>query len=151
MATSSTALWLLAQEAQALLTRLARVRPLALHEPMVPAAGISPIAQTAIERYLAEGRRELRERVHPFLNWLQGPEGHRATPAEAQRRFTFLFRINLDDPHPFPWLRVKLSCALGQALYPHPQWGKARQAVGVFIKRYCSKVKMATLSIVITF
>lgn len=67
MATPSTALWLLAQEARALLTRLARVRPLALHEPMVPAAGISPIAQTAIERYLAEGRRELRERVHAFL------------------------------------------------------------------------------------
>ena len=90
MATPSTALWLLAQGARALLTRLTRVRPLALHEPMVPAAGISPIAQTAIERYLAEGRRRLRERVHAFLNWLQGPEGHRATPAEAQRRFTYL-------------------------------------------------------------
>jgi hypothetical protein len=21
-----------------------------------------------------------------------------------------------------PWLRVKLSCAMGEALYPHPQW-----------------------------
>ncbi len=34
----------------------------------------------------------------------------------------FVFRIHLDDPHPFPWIRVKLSCALGQALYPDPQW-----------------------------
>lgn len=34
----------------------------------------------------------------------------------------FVFRINLDDPHPFPWIRVKLSCAIGQALYPDPQW-----------------------------
>ena len=34
----------------------------------------------------------------------------------------FVFRINLDDPHPFPWIRVKLSCAIGRALYPHPQW-----------------------------
>jgi len=34
----------------------------------------------------------------------------------------FVFRINLDDPHPMPWIRVKLSCALGNALYPHPQW-----------------------------
>jgi hypothetical protein len=34
----------------------------------------------------------------------------------------FVFRINLDDPHPFPWIRVKLSCAIGQALYPHAQW-----------------------------
>ena len=36
----------------------------------------------------------------------------------------FVFRINLDDPHPFPWIRVKLSCAMGNALYPHPQWQK---------------------------
>jgi hypothetical protein len=34
----------------------------------------------------------------------------------------FVFRLNIDDPHPVPWLRVKLSCAMGEALYPHPQW-----------------------------
>ena len=34
----------------------------------------------------------------------------------------FVFRLNLDDPHPMPWLRVKLSAAMGEALYPHPQW-----------------------------
>jgi hypothetical protein len=34
----------------------------------------------------------------------------------------FVFRVNLDDPHPIPWVRVKLSCAMGEALYPHPQW-----------------------------
>ncbi|MGH8476684.1 MAG: hypothetical protein ACRER2_13070 [Methylococcales bacterium] len=34
----------------------------------------------------------------------------------------FVFRMNMDDPHPFPWIRVILSCAIGQALYPHPQW-----------------------------
>lgn len=34
----------------------------------------------------------------------------------------FVFRITMDDPHPFPWIRVMLSCAIGQALYPHPQW-----------------------------
>jgi hypothetical protein len=34
----------------------------------------------------------------------------------------FVFRMNLDDPHPMPWIRVKLSCAIGNALYPHPQW-----------------------------
>ena len=33
-----------------------------------------------------------------------------------------MFRLNLDDPHPIPWIRVKLSCAIGNALYPHPQW-----------------------------
>jgi hypothetical protein len=36
----------------------------------------------------------------------------------------FVFRVSLDDPHPIPWIRVKLSCAMGQALYPHRQWGE---------------------------
>lgn len=34
----------------------------------------------------------------------------------------FMFRVDLADPHPAPWIRVKLSCAMGNALYPHPQW-----------------------------
>jgi hypothetical protein len=34
----------------------------------------------------------------------------------------FVFRIAADDPHPFAWIRVQLSCAFGDALYPHPQW-----------------------------
>lgn len=34
----------------------------------------------------------------------------------------FVFRVALDDPHPIPWVRVKLSCAMGDSLYPHPQW-----------------------------
>jgi hypothetical protein len=296
--TRSTANWLLSQEARALLTRLDRVKPFALLAPMVTAAAVSPDAQSAIERYLATGRRELRALVGAYLSWLQGPQGRRASPAEAQRRFTilrlrfntgltqfdifadvlnqrsehdtgvwlsgldavatdaltlpggiyktppvicyldrghgaairrartrlpgggenpvavirvprermvgsgiasslvhevghqgaalldlvvslrpvlqgfqksarrdrivwhlwerwiseiladlwsiakvgvastlgligvvslpraFVFRINLDDPHPFPWIRVKLSCAIGRALYPHPQWSE---------------------------
>lgn len=34
----------------------------------------------------------------------------------------FIFRVGLDDPHPIPWLRVRLSCAMGEAIYPDPQW-----------------------------
>jgi hypothetical protein len=34
----------------------------------------------------------------------------------------FVFRLSVDDPHPIPWIRVKLSAAIGDALYPHPQW-----------------------------
>jgi hypothetical protein len=34
----------------------------------------------------------------------------------------FVFRLNVDDPHPIPWIRVKLSAAIGESLYPHPQW-----------------------------
>lgn len=40
----------------------------------------------------------------------------------------FVFRPNVDDPHPTPWIRVKLSCAFGDALYPHRQWGRLAAA-----------------------
>jgi hypothetical protein len=36
----------------------------------------------------------------------------------------FVFRVGLDDPHPIPWVRVKLSCGLGKALFPHEQWDR---------------------------
>ena len=36
----------------------------------------------------------------------------------------FVFRLQLDDPHPMPWIRVRLSCAMGRALFPHPQWDR---------------------------
>ncbi len=38
----------------------------------------------------------------------------------------FVFRPSGDDPHPIPYVRVLLSCAIGEALYPHPQWGQMR-------------------------
>jgi hypothetical protein len=34
----------------------------------------------------------------------------------------FVFRLNVDDPHPTPWIRVKLSAAIGKALHPQPGW-----------------------------
>lgn len=34
----------------------------------------------------------------------------------------FVFRPSEDDPHPTPYIRVLLSCGLGDELYPHPQW-----------------------------
>ncbi|MCE7010831.1 hypothetical protein LWC34_49720 [Kibdelosporangium philippinense] len=34
----------------------------------------------------------------------------------------FVFRFTLDDPHPFPWIRVLVSAAIGDRLYPDPQW-----------------------------
>lgn len=82
--------WMLAQEARALLTRLARVKPFALHEPMLPAANLLPEAQTAIESFLVGGRRELAARIHDFLRWLRGPGAWRADAEAAQRRFVFL-------------------------------------------------------------
>lgn len=34
----------------------------------------------------------------------------------------FVFRPPDDDPHPIPWVRVLLSCAIGDRFYPDPQW-----------------------------
>jgi hypothetical protein len=84
------ATWMLDQEARALLTRLARVKPFALLEPMVPAAGLLVTAQGATEWHLVKGRRELRDMVLGFLNWLHGPGASEATAAQAQRRFSIL-------------------------------------------------------------
>ena len=89
MNASSYAHWMLDQEARALLARLSRVKPFVLSEPMLLAASLLPTAQIAIERFLANGRRELKRRVGQFLDWLRG-EGRSAAPAEAQRRFVFL-------------------------------------------------------------
>jgi hypothetical protein len=80
----------LAQEARALLTRLAGVKSFSLQIPSVLAAAVSPPAQTAVENHIARGRRTLRRLVLAYLRWLHGREGQRATPAEAQGRFTFL-------------------------------------------------------------
>lgn len=90
MRMSPFATWMLAQEARALLTRLTRVKPFALIEPMLPAAALQPAAQLATERYLVAGRRELRAMVIGFLAWLRSAPAQRATAAEAQRRFTLL-------------------------------------------------------------
>ena len=96
MTNNSLALWALDGEARSLLTRLARVKPLGLLEPMLPAAAATPAAQQAIERYLADGRRELRRRVRRFLGWLRSPAGRASSPADAQRRFTLLrLRFNI--------------------------------------------------------
>jgi hypothetical protein len=34
----------------------------------------------------------------------------------------FVFRLNMNDPHPTPWLRVKISCAIGERLFQDPRW-----------------------------
>jgi hypothetical protein len=89
MPISPAAAQMLAEEARALLTRLDRLRPFALVEPMVPAAGLFPNAQSAIERSLFHGRQELRGLARWFLAWLSGP-GRRGTASQAQRRFAVL-------------------------------------------------------------
>jgi len=84
------AAWMLEQEARALLTRLARVKPFALQESMLPAANLLPESQIAIERFLMRGRKHLRSLVWGFLRWLRSPASRWSDAQEAQRRFTFL-------------------------------------------------------------
>jgi hypothetical protein len=81
---------MLEQEARALLTRLARVKPFALQEPMLPAAALLPGSQIAIERFLIRGRRHLKSLVDGFVGWLRSPGAAQADDEEAQKRFTML-------------------------------------------------------------
>jgi hypothetical protein len=82
--------WMLDQEARALLTRLGHVKPLAMQESMLPAAGLLPESQTAIEQFLTTGRWHLRSLVVRFLDWLRSPAGARSDAETAQRTFTTL-------------------------------------------------------------
>lgn len=91
----TSASWLLEQEARALLVRLSRIKPFVLQETMVVAAAITPAAQTTIERFLVEGRRELRNLIRAFLVWVKSPD-QEILPDEAQRRFTTL-RMRFND------------------------------------------------------
>src|SRR5215467_9166850 len=84
------AAWMLEQEARALLTRLAQVKPFAMQESMLPAANLLPESQTAIERFLTAGRRRLRLMVADFLGWIRSPEAARSDAETAQRAFTTL-------------------------------------------------------------
>ena len=80
---------MLEEEARALMTRLDRIKPFALLEPTVPAAGLFPNAQTAIERAMVEGRRELRRLIRSFLVWL-GKSKPVVTAEQAQRRLSIV-------------------------------------------------------------
>lgn len=85
---------LLEQEARALLTRLDQVKPLALQETMVLAAALPARAQSAIERFLYNGRVSLRKQVNAYLAWIRGP-GRTAPPDHCQERFvTIRMRFN---------------------------------------------------------
>ena len=86
----SSGSWLIAQEARALLTRLARVEPFALHETMVAAAAPTLATRVEIDRYLAAGRRVLRHRVRTFVRWLSSPRGRTTPVSDIQRQFTLL-------------------------------------------------------------
>lgn len=39
----------------------------------------------------------------------------------------FVFRISFNDPHPAPWIRVRLSAAIGRVLHPQPLWKRVSE------------------------
>jgi hypothetical protein len=96
MALDSYTRAMLLHETRSLMARLARIKSFALQETMFPAAALLPRAQSAIDKFLVVGRRQLRRLLQQFLNWLQHPISDMATPEEAQRRFTMLrLRFNI--------------------------------------------------------
>jgi hypothetical protein len=111
--------WMLEQEARALLTRLARLKPFVLNQPMVPAASFLPTAQLAIERFLAKGRSELKRRIRQFIAWVNGP-GRRVSAADAQQRFVFL--------------RLRFNAVLSQLdLFDHVLAQRGQNELGVWL------------------
>jgi hypothetical protein len=50
------------------------------------------------------------------------PAGRMRWGDQRRKACTTVFRPNIDDPHPVPWIRVKVSWAIGKACYPHAQW-----------------------------
>jgi hypothetical protein len=110
---------MLEQEARALLTRLARLKPFVLNQPMVPAASFLPTAQLAIERFLAKGRSELKRRIRQFIAWVNGP-GRRVSAADAQQRFVFL--------------RLRFNAVLSQLdLFDHVLAQRGQNELGVWL------------------
>jgi hypothetical protein len=90
MSISPYARWMLMQESRALLTRLARVKPFALQESMLPAASLLPKSQTAIESFLLRGRKHLHSLVVGYMEWLSSPQSDASDAKDAQRRFGIL-------------------------------------------------------------
>jgi hypothetical protein len=90
----TTGAWLLETEARSLLTRLDRLKPFSLTTPAVPAAAVSPQAQSAMEHHMLRGRQKLRHMVRHYLHWLRGPGGASALD-DAQQKLALL-RLRFD-------------------------------------------------------
>jgi hypothetical protein len=106
-------------QAAALLDLVNSVRPLlqALHRK----GGAEQMAWKIYERTISEVIADFWAVARVGIAAMTGLMGVVSLPR------AFVFRINMNDPHPFPWIRVRLSAAMGRALYPHPQWARLEQ------------------------
>lgn len=78
--------------------------------------GQNALAWQLLSRWLSEIISDFWAMAHLGISATMGLIGVVSLPSY------FVFRISTDAPHPFPWIRVKISLAFGKALYPHPQW-----------------------------
>jgi hypothetical protein len=98
-----------------LLNLIESLRPL-LHGLQLSGGGRERFVWTCWERWIAEIVSDLWAVARLGITATVGLIGVVSLP-----RY-FVFRLTLSDPHPPPWLRVLLSCAMGEALYPDGQW-----------------------------
>jgi hypothetical protein len=125
-------------QAAALLGLVESLRPLL--KGMQKGAGPSSTAWTLFDRWISEIVADL---------WAVGRVGIGATfglMGVVSLPRAFVFRMNFDDPHPMPWLRVKLSCAMGKTLYPDPQWDVLAQTWETLYPRPQAEPSSASLS-----
>jgi len=90
----------------------------ALKERLARAPAAEKAAWTCYERWISEIVADFWSVARVGVTSTMGLIGVVSLPR------AFVFRVDLDDPHPFPWIRVKLSAAFGGTLYPHPQWDR---------------------------
>lgn len=86
-AARSTRGWV-ADEARALLARVARVRPLVVQESMTPAATPGLRTRRAIELSIRNDQLRMKTELRRLLQWLTSPDAHHASGAELQERLT---------------------------------------------------------------
>ena len=114
-------------QAAALLDLLSSLRPLL--QALQHQGGAEQIAWRMYERCISEIVADFWAVAKVGVSATTGLMGVVSLPR------AFVFRINMDDPHPFPWIRVRLSTAMGRALYPHPQWERLEQLWEAFYPR----------------
>jgi hypothetical protein len=87
----------------------------------VEAGGADEVAWRLWERWISEVVADLWSVARAGIGSTMGLMGVVSLPRP------FVFRLNPDDPHPAPWIRVKLSAALGRAFYPQPAWDRLEE------------------------
>lgn len=101
-------------QAAALLNLLPSLRAVLRAKQLL--AGADKFAWVLWERWISEITADFWAITHLGIGASLGVFGVLSLPR------AFIFRTDLRDPHPFPWIRSVLSCALGKALFVHSQW-----------------------------